>query len=35
MNCTDAGSLLGIPINIAILIALRKTRRPAWLIARA
>ena len=29
------GSLLGIPINIAILIALRQTRRPAWQVARA
>jgi hypothetical protein len=29
------GSLLGLPINIAILVAVRKTSRPAWLIARA
>ncbi len=29
------GSLLGIPINVAILIGLRQTRRPAWHVARA
>jgi hypothetical protein len=29
------GSLLGIPINVAILTGLRQTRRPAWHVARA
>ena len=29
------GSLLGLPINIAILLVLRTTHRPVWLVARA
>ena len=29
------GSLLGLPINVAILLTLRRTRQPAWHFARA